>query len=879
MLISQTGTTAPDDIQQSRIFTFKDDRPSLYSITLPVWEGGPVAAGQATDVITAYAFGQDDMPVKITDTFFIQLDNDTDWMDVCSGHNVQIQDSPGDGFYIFQTANVFECLEIVASLSGDARVHAVSPIMVWPMQRTDRYSAYPNDEFFGQLHHLENRSSGGTRNGIDLNVRSAWPYARGEGISIGIADDGIEQSHPDLAGPTAGQPHHDYVLDRPHTNTPSPVNGFHGTNVAGLAAADGGNEIGVSGVAPDAGLTSLVIFGANEFDFSSDSELSRLFRHESDRVQVQNHSWASGTTVLNGPSRIVSQSITNAVTRERGGKGTIIVRSAGNFRSGSVNHPGNGNVNDDRYPSDPHVITVAASDREGKATTYSSPGAPILVAAPSGDSSNGTPNLMTTDLLGSQGANGSSSSSGRPDYAFGSTGFNGTSASAPLIAGLAALILSANPDLHYRDVQYIMAMSARHFFDDPNSYLNGGGFEVNDNVGFGIPDAGLAVRLARDWQSRPPHIEKRYQKNLAIGLDSEDFGLSIPEAEGSANLPSWVPGKPGLGVVNDDRILTAPLTYVGLATSAIPFNLSGQGALIQRGQVFFRDKIDHAADAGAEYAVIYNNAGEDTIIMAETDYNRIPAIFIGQSHGEALRDIITDFPDLEVSLTMKSKTITFFVPDQMIVEHVGLQLTSSIDSRKGVRITLFSPSGTKSELHRINQDPFSGLSNWTFHSAQHFFEPSRGAWRVQISNLEGLESSGILNSLTLMIRGVEIQDNDADGLDDNWENTHFKSLEFSALDDNDHDGYRNGFEQAANLNPNQNDRPFKSDIAIWKDGFLRVSWPGEMGQSYSVFGSASTLNSFGPLKNEDGIFPTTDSIIPIQSLNSRFFQVRENNAN
>ncbi len=874
-------TAAPDNLEQTRIFHFSDDRQATVLLDVPAWGGGPLSAGEVDAHSVFGRVAEDaDLRVKITSKLFIHIPENRDVSEFTAGLDLEVVEYRGEGIFVLQGKNAYHAAEAASLLGEIDDVYAASPVMVWPVRRTDSYSSYPTDPYFDEQGHLENRTGSGVRSGIDLNVRAAWPMSRGEGISIGIVDDGFQVIHPDLKDPGEGQPHYDFVEGRSHANTAPPINGWHGTNVAGLAAARGDNGVGISGVAPAARLTSMVIFGESDFDFASDLELARLFQHETSRVQIQNHSWASGTAILNGPSRLVRQAITNAVTRGRNGRGVVIVRSAGNFRAGGVSHPGNGNVNDDLYPSDPHVIAVAASDREGKATTYSSPGAPVLVAAPSGDSENNSPNLMTTDLVGSSGANSSSLPSSRPDYAFGSTGFNGTSASSPLVSGIAALILSKRPNLHYRDVQYILAMSAKHYFDDPHTQLNGGGFLVNDNIGFGIPDAGVAVRLAEKWVSRPRHVERRYEKQVILDIDEENFGLAIPGAEGSANLRPWIPGKPSQGPVNDTETLTAPLTFVGLATTTINRDLTGRGALIQRGQIFFKEKINRAAEAGAEFAVIYNNDNNNTLIMAETDYTRIPAIFIGRDDGEALRTVIADNPDLEVTLTLRGRNVTFNVPDDLMVEYVGLRITSTIDQRLGNRITLFSPSGTKSELHTLNSDAVSGLQDWTFHSAQHFFEPSRGIWRVQISNLESGISTGVVDSLTLMIRGVPIEDSDADGLDDNWERQRIGSLASSALDDNDGDGFRNGYEQLAGTDPVVDNRPFVTSVSIWKDGFLRLSWPGQFGREYQIFGSGSVSNpaQLGRIKVEDGIFPITDTVIPMSTRNSGVYHIRLRNS-
>lgn len=872
---TNTVNAAPDELLISKIYQFKDDRPFEYvsevgSGLFPILSKGNVTLGVK---------GKTELQIQVTRQLFMQIPSEKDPIDFIRGLGVSISEDLGEGFFLLDSDSPEASLEAASLLSKDQNVYSASPIMKWPMAKLESYSPYPKDPYFSEQKHLENRDANGRKLGIDLNVRSAWPIARGKGISIGVVDDGIQTTHPDLEESTKGQPHHDYVKNVSHVDTPPPINGFHGTNVAGISAARGDNNIGISGVAPDANLTSLLIFGSESFEFASDINLARLFRHETHRVQVQNHSWASGTEVLSGPGRLVSQSITNAVRLGRNTLGAIIVRSAGNFRDPSPGHPGNGNVNDDRYPSDPHVITVAASDRDGKATSYSSPGAPILVAAPSGDSvgsdeGEDTPGIMTTDLVGVAGANPARSSAGRPDYSFGSSAFDGTSASAPEIAGLAALILSARSDLHYRDVQQILAMSAKQHYDDPHTQLNGGGFEVNDNVGFGIPDAGVAVRLAKDWESRPRYILASYSKSLLMEIGEGEYGIKVSPS-GAGEESQWISGYPSLGPVNDRSEKAGKLAFVGLANQSINLNLENMGALIQRGEVLFRDKILRAEEAGAEFSIIYNNAGNAPLIMASTDYTSIPTIFIGEQDGEDLKQKVLDNPDLEVKLQMRSKSATFDVRDEMIVEYIGLEFESNISRRSGIRITLFSPSGTKSELQSINQDNVSGLSSWTFHSAQHMFEPSKGTWRVQVSNLGDSESSGTVTSLKLLIRGVTISDDDADGLDDDWEVENFETFDYTALDDPDEDGFRNGYEQAAGTDPKVNDRPFILDLNEWKEGMLRLSWPGNDNAQYDIFSSLFSPNQFGKIASVDGRFPITDTVISIGAKTMEFFRVLE----
>lgn len=171
--------------------------------------------------------------------------------------------------------------------------------------------------------------------------------------------------------------------------------------------------------------------------------------------------------------------------------GTIVVQSAGNsYQLGD-------DTNLHNFQNSRYIITVAASDYFGQAASYSSPGASILVTAPGGENGGAT-GIFTTDRAGAAGYSPS-------DYIF----LTGTSFAAPIVSGVVALMLEANPNLGYRDVQEILAYSARHIgadwsnleFNGANNW-NGGGLHYDTGLrrfGFGLVDATAAVRLAETW--------------------------------------------------------------------------------------------------------------------------------------------------------------------------------------------------------------------------------------------------------------------------------------------------------------------------------------------------------------------------------------------
>ncbi len=179
----------------------------------------------------------------------------------------------------------------------------------------------------------------------------------------------------------------------------------------------------------------------------------------------------------------------------RGGRGTILVFSAGN--DGGTQD----NVSYNMLKSSIGVIPVAGTTASGVAAGYSTPGAAVVVAAPSGDIFGHR--LTTTDRVGSNGYNTSNAdqpSAEAPGNDDG--GFLGTSASAPIVSGVIALMLQANPALGWRDVQEILIRSARRDgvgWDSPDWQTNSAGLSFNHALGAGLVDAGNAVRMAVGW--------------------------------------------------------------------------------------------------------------------------------------------------------------------------------------------------------------------------------------------------------------------------------------------------------------------------------------------------------------------------------------------
>jgi subtilisin-like proprotein convertase family protein len=333
-----------------------------------------------------------------------------------------------------------------------------------------------------------------------INVFPVWTDYTGAGVRVAVFDQGIDPSHPDLDDNLLTS------LGRKASNlsvggAPILSSDNHGTMVAGTIAAEL-NGLGIVGVAYGADLISIyspLTFGALASQVANAYAYAKNF-------DVLNDSWgfangfASGTTwafyddFQGGTFAAAGVALADLAATGRNRLGTVVVQSAGNSFS----------VGDDtnlhNFQNSQYVITVAATDYAGNVTSYSSPGASVLVAAPGGGGG-GTDllsNIITTDRVGAAGTDPS-------DYA--STA--GTSFSAPIVSGIVALMLEANPSLGYRDVQEILAYSAREIGTANNDWRyngasnwNGGGLHydaVEHNLGYGLVDALAAVRLAETW--------------------------------------------------------------------------------------------------------------------------------------------------------------------------------------------------------------------------------------------------------------------------------------------------------------------------------------------------------------------------------------------
>jgi subtilisin-like proprotein convertase family protein len=334
--------------------------------------------------------------------------------------------------------------------------------------------------------------------GVDLNVVNVWNDYTGRGVRIGVVDDGVDRTHPDLVGNVDSRP----VLDPAYNYEleGAPDDGGHGTSVAGIIAARR-NGSGVVGVAYNASITSYNIFSSR----AQDEAIFLGYMRRQAAFDISSNSWGWTTPfadhrnspLSSGYFAQLNQAIESAATNGRNGLGTIWVFAAGNERQDGIS------ANYFNTTNSRHTIAVAALDSNGRVASFSSRGANVLVSA------FGTHSIVTTDLTGNAGYNSSTSINRELTDTNYTSRFGGTSSATPMVSAVIALMLEANPKLGYRDVQEILAYSARQTdltnpgwrFNGARNW-NGGGLHVSHDYGFGLVDALAAVRLAETWQTQ-----------------------------------------------------------------------------------------------------------------------------------------------------------------------------------------------------------------------------------------------------------------------------------------------------------------------------------------------------------------------------------------
>lgn len=369
-----------------------------------------------------------------------------------TGEDVDFQRRLGTGAALVDLGDDLtkaDVADVVAQYRADPQVAYVVP------DRLNRPKADPNDTEYTKQWDLFESTAG-------MNVPGAWATSTGTGVTVAVIDTGYV-AHTDLAANIVGgydfiadtavsvdgdgrdsnpaDPGDYYAANECGSGVPASNSSWHGTHVAGTIAAVTNNNKGVAGIAYGAKISPVRVLG-------------KCGGYDSDIIDAI--TWASGGTVSGVPAnsnvaKVINMSLggdgactsaTQSAVTAAVNRGTTVVVAAGNENDNVANHsPGNCN----------NVISVAATNRTGAKASYSNYGSLVDISAPGGQTSTGTANGILSTL------NSGTKTPSSESYAY----YQGTSMATPHIAGLVALVKSANSALTPAQIETAIKNNAR----------------------------------------------------------------------------------------------------------------------------------------------------------------------------------------------------------------------------------------------------------------------------------------------------------------------------------------------------------------------------------------------------------------------------------
>ncbi|WP_369232618.1 S8 family serine peptidase [Streptomyces sp. R21] len=339
--------------------------------------------------------------------------------------------------------------DVISEYRADPQVAYVVP------DRLNKPQADPNDTEYSKQWDLFEATAG-------MRVPGAWATSTGSGVTVAVIDTGYV-THSDVAANIVGgydfisdtavsvdgdgrdsnpaDPGDYYAANECGANIPASDSSWHGTHVAGTIAAVTNNNKGVAGIAYNAKISPLRVLG-------------KCGGYDSDIIDAI--TWASGGSVSGVPAntnvaKVINMSLggdgacssaTQSAITAAVNRGTTVVVAAGNDNDNVSNHsPGNCN----------NVISVGATGRTGAKASYSNYGSLVDISAPGGEMNTGTANGILSTL------NSGTKTPSTESYEY----YQGTSMATPHIAGLVALMKSANSALTPAQVESAIKTNAR----------------------------------------------------------------------------------------------------------------------------------------------------------------------------------------------------------------------------------------------------------------------------------------------------------------------------------------------------------------------------------------------------------------------------------
>jgi subtilisin-like proprotein convertase family protein len=349
--------------------------------------------------------------------------------------------------------------------------------------------------------------------------------------------------------------------------------------------------------------------------------------------------------------------------------------------------------------------------------------------------------------------------------------FGGTSSACPLVAGIVALMLEANPSLTWRDVQEILLTTADvNDFADSDWIKNGAGRYVNHKYGFGRVNAGAAVRAAAvhkklgdiqqygsevvvvneefvDNNTQNPIVSSVHVKDsfrveyveVVVHINhtaASDLEITLTSPSGTVSVLAELHGLVDFAAVNVTNVAHIDqLMYAVFAQfssmSAISGNvavavedvmcsnitenpslcdgLNGNIAMIWRGNCSFLPKVQNAQACGAAGVIVVNNIEEPPFVMAGSG-NTIPAVMVSLYDGTVIRHLVENGTTVHV-----------------LIDHVSMKI------------------------------PVDTYAGWKFSTVRNWGEYSDGTWTIKVADTyQG--DTGVFHNWQMNIYGATERD-------------------------------------------------------------------------------------------------------------------------
>jgi len=473
---------------------------------------------------------------------------------------------PGSSLDALATANLYQESGAAVSAAPNfvrilpSRPEATAPDKaggIGPLAGTN--DTWYTDQWF--LNEVDQYGSFMNTADADIDAPEAWNLTTGSpSVIIAIIDEGVDRVHEDLGAKMV--PGFD-ATGLGSGGSPS-GDDAHGTAAAGIAAGVSNNSKGIAGVCRACGIMPVRIAYDDGFGnwVTTDAGIaSGIGFAYLNGAAVLNNSWGGGPSV-----DVINAAINNAKTSGRGGRGSVIVFSAGNDSVSTVSYPaslsaviavGASNMCDQRKVE---VNNLCNGNEPGWGSDY---GPELDVSAPGVW-------LTTTDIMGNAGYSNSATTTYGANY----TGyFNGTSGAAPVVSGIAGLVLSANPYLTADEVQTILQNTA----DDIG--LAGKDIET----GYGRVNANKAVQAALASFTRDTAGVFRPANGLLYLMNSNTTGFA--DYALNYGLPGDYPvvgdwdgnGTTTIGIYRNGTFFLRNSNTLGFAEIVFPFgNLGDQ---------------------------------------------------------------------------------------------------------------------------------------------------------------------------------------------------------------------------------------------------------------------------------------------------------------